>query len=165
MKNFAQAWVVSFLLAISLTTSTFAAEPKKSDSRIAVGDLVEFTTGMGPMLGEVINGPDPSNYYGILVPSRGEKPINGAKLRLIERAGAPNASFKPGDAVDFRGNGNLFIAAASSKLKARGAKSKHRVCWAGSSAKACAPRRMVQLQRPPRQRKAPHRPRLKPLRP
>ena len=116
-KNFAQAWVVSLLLVISLTTSTFSAEPKKADGRFDVGDLVEFTTGMGPMLGEVLNGPDPSNYYGILVPSRGEKPINGAKLRLIQRADAPNESFKPGDAVEFRGNGNSVYRGSVVKVK------------------------------------------------
>ena len=111
-KNFAQAWVVFLFIVVSLTTSTFGAEPKKADGRFGVGDLVEFTTGMGPMLGEVLNGPDPSNYYGILIPSRGEKPINGAKLRLIQRAGGANAAIATGAAVSwseggFREKGNV----------------------------------------------------------
>lgn len=116
-KNFAQAGVVSLLFVILLATSVIGAEPKKADGRFGVGDLVEFTTGMGPMLGEVLNGPDQSNYYGILVPSRGEKPINGSKLRLIQRAGAPNASFKPGDAVEFRGDGNSVYRGSVAKVK------------------------------------------------
>ena len=104
-KNFAQAGVVSLLFVILLATSVIGAEPKKAVGRFGVGDLVEFTTGMGPMLGEVLNGPDPSNYYGILIPSRGEKPINGAKLRLIQRAGVPNAAIATGAAVSWSEGG------------------------------------------------------------
>ena len=50
----------------------------------------------------MINGPDPSNYYMVLVPGQGEFPMNGSKLRLIQRAGTPNAAFKPGDEVGIR---------------------------------------------------------------
>ena len=116
-EKFCTGLVVFLFIGVSLTTSTFGAEPKKADGRFGVGDLVEFTTGMGPMLGEVLNGPDPSNYYGILIPSRGEKPINGAKLRLIQRADAPNDSFKPGDAVKFRGDGNSIYSGNVVKVK------------------------------------------------
>ena len=100
--KFAQAWVISLVASIWFTSFVSAAEPKKAGDRGSVGDLVEFTTGMGPMLGEVINGPDPSNYYMILVPGQGELPMNGSKLRLIQRAGTPNAAFKPGDEVGIR---------------------------------------------------------------
>ena len=106
-KKFAQAGVVSFLLVIFLATSVIGAEPKKSNGQFGVGDLVEFTTGLGPMFGEVLNGPDQSNYYGILVPSKGEKPINGAKLRLIQRAGAPNAAIATGAAVSWSDGGYI----------------------------------------------------------
>ena len=101
--KFAQIWAVTFLTICAFTT--LAAEPKNAGGPIAIGDLVEFTTGMGPMLGEVINGPDSSNYYGILVPSKGEKPINGAKLRLIQRAGVANAAVAVGTAVKWSEGG------------------------------------------------------------
>lgn len=105
--KFTQAWVISLLASILFTSFVFAAEPKKAAGRGGAGDLVEFTTGMGPMLGEVINGPDPSNYYMVLVPGKGEVPMNGAKLRLIQSAGTPNAPFKPGDEVGIRENGTV----------------------------------------------------------
>ncbi len=104
-KILAQAGVASLLFVTLLATSVFGADPKKADGQIGVGDLVEFTTGMGPMLGEVLNGPDPSNYYGILVPPKSEKPINGAKLRLIQRAGTPNAAIAAGAAVSWSEGG------------------------------------------------------------
>lgn len=105
MIKIAQVWLVTFLASIAFTTFAIAAEPKKSDGQFGAGDLVEFTTGMGPMLGEIINGPDASNYYGVLVPSKGEKPINVAKLRLIQSAGAPNAAIAVGTAVSWSDGG------------------------------------------------------------
>lgn len=114
----AQVWVISLLASIAFTSFALAAEPKKPGGRIGVGDLAEFTSGMGPMLGEVLNGPDPSNYYGILVPGQGEMPINGSKLRLIQRAGTPNAPFKPGEVVDIRDD--LHAAHRGSIVKVNG---------------------------------------------
>ena len=49
--KFAQAWVISLVASIWFTSFVSAAEPKKAGDRGSVGDLVEFTTGMGPMLG------------------------------------------------------------------------------------------------------------------
>ena len=71
MTRFAQALVTAFLASIAFPFFVAAAEPKTAGGRIGIGDLVEYTTGMGPMLGEVINGPDASNYYLLLVPSAG----------------------------------------------------------------------------------------------
>lgn len=86
---------VTFVFA----TAALAADPK---GPLGVGDLAEFTSGMGPTIGEVIDGPDPFGFYILSIPGAGEKPINGNKLSLIQRAGAPKASLKPGDVVDAR---------------------------------------------------------------
>lgn len=104
---FAVRLVVLQLVSILFTTATFAADPK---GPLAVGDLAEYVSGMGPTMGEVIDGPDPFGYYVLLVPGSGEVPVNGNKLRLVQRAGVPNAAMKPGEMVDVRTQSVLLRA-------------------------------------------------------
>lgn len=100
-----RAAALHLLALFVFSFAALAADPK---GRLGVGDLAEFTSGMGPTVGEVVEGPDPSGYYVLLIPGAGQRPINGNKLRLVQRAGAPNAKFKPGDIVDVRtGSGPL----------------------------------------------------------
>lgn len=100
-----RAAALHLFVAFFVCTTAFAADPK---GPIGVGDLAEYTSGMGPTVGEVLEGPDPSGYYVLAIPGSGPRPINGNKLRLVQRAGAPKASFKPGDVVDVRtGSGPL----------------------------------------------------------
>jgi len=93
---------VQFVACFAAASLAIAADTKAPGGRLAAGDLAEFTSGLGPMIGEVIGGPDASGYYQLLVPRKGEVPINGNKLRLVQRNGAPDAAFKPGDIVDVR---------------------------------------------------------------
>ncbi len=99
LVRFGAVQLVACLAAANLA---IAADSKTPGGRLAAGDLAEFTSGLGPMIGEVIGGPDPSGYYQLLVPRKGEVPINGNKLRLVQRNGVPDAAFKPGDIVDVR---------------------------------------------------------------
>ena len=119
MTRFAQALVTAFLASIAFPFFVAAAEPKTAGGRIGIGDLVEYTTGMGPMLGEVINGPDASNFYLLLVPSAGEVPVNGSKLRRIQLAGTANAPFKPGDVVDIHGDSNSVTRGSVVKVNGK----------------------------------------------
>jgi hypothetical protein len=72
-----------------------------SQGQARVGDLVEFTSGLGPTLAEIVTGPDPSGYVVIRVPTGKEMPVNTQKLRLVQPAGTPNASMPVGESVSW----------------------------------------------------------------
>lgn len=112
------AWFSAVQLLASFAVASFAvaAEPKAPGGRIAVGDLAEYVSGLGPMLGEVLSGPDASSYYLLLVPSAGEVPIHATKLRLVQRGGAPKAPFNPRDIVDVRTDSNMVQRASVVKV-------------------------------------------------
>lgn len=82
----------------------FATTALAADPKLRVGDLAEFTSGMGPILAEVVDGPDPVGAYVLDIPGSGQRPIMGNKLTLVQRAGAPKGKFKPGDVVDVSTN-------------------------------------------------------------
>lgn len=90
------------LIALSVSSLAEAADAKATKGPIGVGDLAEYTSGFGPTVGEVVDGPDPSGYYVLNVPGSGPVPINGNKLRLVQRSGTPNAPNKAGDIVDLK---------------------------------------------------------------
>ncbi len=66
-----------------------------------VGDLVEYVSGMGPTLAEIVVGPDPSNYVVVRLPTGKEIPVNVTKLRLIQPAGTPDAPMAIGEPVSW----------------------------------------------------------------
>lgn len=66
-----------------------------------VGDVVEFTSGLGSTLAEIVVGPDASGYVMIRIPTGKEIPVNTQKLRLVQRAGTPNVSMPAGQAVSW----------------------------------------------------------------
>lgn len=104
-------WVVANCFAAVLALSAaHAADPKPPEGPIAAGDLAEYTSGFGPTVGEVTGGPDPSGYYALSVPGSGEVFVHAGKLRLIQRAGAARAAFKPGDVVDLRSDSGALRA-------------------------------------------------------
>jgi hypothetical protein len=82
-------------------TCAVLARGAAAQARASVGDLVEVTTGLGPTLAEIVTGPDPSGYVVIRVPTGKEIPVNTQKLRLVQRAGTPNASMPAGQAVSW----------------------------------------------------------------
>lgn len=84
-------------LAVSATLTLFASAAQAD--RAAVGDLVEYVTGLGPTLAEIVVGPDASNYVVVLLPNSKKVPVNLAKLRLVQKAGTPNAPMKIGESV------------------------------------------------------------------
>ena len=73
---------------------------------------MEIVTGMGPTLAEVVEGPDPSNYILLRIPTGKQIPVNVSKVRLVQKAGTPNAAINAGEAVawvdaNVRQNGNV----------------------------------------------------------
>jgi hypothetical protein len=80
--------------------------------RFNKGDLVEYTSAFGPTMGEVITGPDPSNYYLLAIPGHAEK------MRLVQRAGTPDAAMAVGESVSWT---DANIAEKGSVVKVRGA--------------------------------------------
>lgn len=81
------------VLTFALVTGTLlvaAATVAQPQSRARVGDLVEFVSGLGATLAEVVVGPDASGYVVIQVPTGKQIPVSSQKLRLIQRAGTPN---------------------------------------------------------------------------
>lgn len=79
---------------------TFALGASAQD-RARVGDLVEYTSGLGATLAEIVTGPDASGYVMIRIPTGKEIPVNTQKLRLVQRAGTPNASMTAGQPVSW----------------------------------------------------------------
>jgi hypothetical protein len=81
--------VTSIVGVVLMSVCTFAWP---QCNRPGVGDLVEYVSGLGPTLGEIIVAPDASDYVMLLIPNGEKIPVNAAKLRLVQTAGAPNAS-------------------------------------------------------------------------
>jgi len=96
--------LLQVVVAVWIAATVQAAEPKPAKGPIALGDLAEYVSGLGPIIGEVVSGPDPFGYYVLLVPASGEVPVKADRLQLIQRAGTPDAAFSPGDVVDVRTN-------------------------------------------------------------
>lgn len=84
-------------LAFSATLAHFASAAQAE--RAAVGDLVEYVSGLGPTLAEIVEGPDAANYVVVQLPTSKKVPVNLAKLRLVQKAGTPNAPMKIGESV------------------------------------------------------------------
>ena len=95
-------WLSRLACAVSLVMP--ACLFAQSD-RAAVGDLVEFTSGLGPMLAEIVVGPDAAGYVVIQLPTGKQVPVNTTKLRLIQKAGTPNAAMSVGEAVAWTSGG------------------------------------------------------------
>ncbi|MCC7546292.1 MAG: hypothetical protein IT532_00855 [Burkholderiales bacterium] len=102
--------VVQCLVLLLFSVSAHAAEPKPSKGPLALGDLAEYVSGMGPTVGEVTVGPDESGYVVLSVPGAGEVPVHASKLRLLQRGGKPAAAFKAGEVVDLRTQGTILRA-------------------------------------------------------
>ena len=49
---------ISYLI-VGLTLTAVVSLVAAQNNKLGVGDLVEYLTGMGPTLGEVVEGPDP----------------------------------------------------------------------------------------------------------
>ena len=73
--------------------------PSAFSQTAVVGDLVEIVSGLGPTLAEIVVGPDASGYVVIQLPTGIQVPVNTQKLRLVQKAGTPNASIAVGAAV------------------------------------------------------------------
>jgi hypothetical protein len=96
MNNARRSWLAVLVLAVTLTA---VAPDAMSQSRAKVGDLVEYVSGLGPTLAEIIVEPDPSGYVVVLLPTGKQVPVNTQKLRLVQSAGTPNAPIAVGEPV------------------------------------------------------------------
>jgi len=95
-------WLSCLACAVSMV---FPALVFAQSNRAAVGDLVEFTSGLGPTLAEIIVEPDAAGYVVILLPTGKEIPVNTGKLQLFQKAGTPNAPMPVGEAVSWISGG------------------------------------------------------------
>ena len=87
------------ILAFAMWALPFLASAQAN--RPKVGDLVEFVSGLGPTLAEIMEEPDPSGYVVIQLPTGKKMPVNANKLRLVQRAGTPNAAIAVGTPVSW----------------------------------------------------------------
>lgn len=102
MNNAQTSWIVALMLGVTLAALAPEAAPQ---NRAKVGDLVEVVTGLGPTLAEIVEGPDPSGYVVISLPTGKQIPVNTQKLRLVQSAGAPNAPIAVGEPVKWTDSG------------------------------------------------------------
>lgn len=96
MNNARKSWLVAWVLGVTLTA---VAPEAVSQGHARVGDLVEYVSGLGPTLAEIVVGPDPSGYVVVLLPTGKQVPVNTQKLRLVQSAGTPNAPIAVGEPV------------------------------------------------------------------
>jgi hypothetical protein len=96
MNNAQTSWLVAVVLGVTLIV---AAPEATSQNRAQVGDLVEYVSGLGPTLAEIVVGPDASGYVVISLPTGKQVAVNTQKLRLIQTAGTRNASVAVGEPV------------------------------------------------------------------
>jgi hypothetical protein len=90
----------SCLAALVLGVTLIGVAPEAvSQNRATVGDLVEYVSGLGPTLAEIVVGPDASGYVVILLPTGKQVPVSTQKLRLVQSAGTPNAPIAVGEPV------------------------------------------------------------------
>jgi hypothetical protein len=108
--------VLAAIIALVLLSAALAARAQAA--RFKVGDLVEYVSALGPMMGEVISGPDASNYYLLAIPGRDDFPIHADKLRVVQHAGSANAAINIGEAVSWT---SANVAQNGSVVKVRGA--------------------------------------------
>lgn len=104
------------LIAIALATAITGVTTPVAAQTARVGDLVEYTSGLGPTLAEVVVGPDASGYVVIALPTGKQVPVNTQKLRLIQNAGTPNAPMPAGEVSWVDGN----VAEKGSVVKVNG---------------------------------------------
>ena len=114
MNNAQTSWLVALVLGATLIT---VAPQAMSQNRAKPGDLVEFTSGLGPTLAEIVEGPDPSGYVVISLPTGKRVPVSTQKLRLIQSAGTPNATIPVGEPVRWTDGG---VAEKGSVVKVNG---------------------------------------------
>jgi hypothetical protein len=114
MNNAQTSWFVALVLGVTLV----AVVPEAvSQDRARVGDLVEYVSGLGPTLAEIVVGPDASGYVVILLPTGKQVPVSTQKLRLVQSAGTPNAPIAVDEAVGWI-DGN--VAQKGSVVKVNG---------------------------------------------
>ena len=97
MKNALINSIITATMGLTLIT----VAPQARSQTAQVGDLVEVVSGLGPTLAEIVVGPDASGYVVIRIPTGKEIPVNTQKLRLVQKAGTPNASMPVGAAVSW----------------------------------------------------------------
>jgi hypothetical protein len=97
MNNARRSSIITAMMGITLITVV----PQARAQTAQVGDLVEVTTGLGPTLAEIVVGPDASSYVVIRIPTGKQIPVNTQKLRLVQKAGTPNAPMPVGTAVSW----------------------------------------------------------------
>jgi hypothetical protein len=97
MNNALRNSIITAVMGITL----IAVAPQARSQTAQVGDLVEVTTGLGPTLAEIVVGPDAGGYVVIQVPTGKQIPVNTQKLRLVQKAGTPNAPTPVGAAVSW----------------------------------------------------------------
>lgn len=114
MNNAQVSWLVAVMLGVAMTA---LAPDAVSQNRAKVGDLVEFTSGLGPTLAEIVEGPDASGYVVIALPTGKQVPVNTQKLRLVQSAGVPNAPIAVGEPVKWVDGG---VAEKGSVVKVNG---------------------------------------------
>jgi hypothetical protein len=96
MNNAQTSRLVALMLGVTLSA---VAPDVVSQNRARVGDLVEYVSGLGPTLAEIVVGPDASGYVVLLLPTGKQVPVNTQKLRLVQSAGTPNAPIIVGEQV------------------------------------------------------------------
>jgi hypothetical protein len=97
MNNPLRNSIITAMMGITL----IAAASQARSQTAQVGDLVEVTTGLGPTLAEIVVGPDAGGYVVIRIPTGKQMPVNTQKLRLVQKAGTPNAPMPVGTAVSW----------------------------------------------------------------
>jgi hypothetical protein len=97
MNNVLRNSIITAMMGITL----IAVAPQARSQTAQVGDLVRVTTGLGPTLAEIVVGPDAGGYVVIQVPTGKQIPVNTQKLRLVQKAGTPNAPMPVGTAVSW----------------------------------------------------------------
>ncbi len=100
MRNVLRKRVIHRLL-VGLCFSLLDPLAMAASERASVGDLVEVVSGLGPTLAEIVVGPDASGYVTIQLPTGKQVPVNTQKLRLVQKAGVPNAAISVGAAVSW----------------------------------------------------------------
>jgi hypothetical protein len=91
--------ILSALICFVLLSAAPLA--RSQTGRFNICDLVEYLSPFGPTLGEVLSGPDPSSYYLLAIPGKEDFAIHADKLRVVQRAGTPNAAIDVGEAVSW----------------------------------------------------------------
>ncbi|NOT25135.1 MAG: hypothetical protein HOP16_03430 [Acidobacteria bacterium] len=97
MNNAFRNSVITAMMGIAV----LAVAPQARSQTAQVGDLVEIVSGLGPTLAEIVVGPDAGGYVVIQIPTGKQIPVNTQKLRLVQKAGTPNAPMRVGTAVSW----------------------------------------------------------------